>query len=91
MHLRTHTHQPNQPVWRNNVSVFAQPQQQERTHGFLMESHICFRLTHFKDRLYQHYKEHAPYHRELARTMDEEPELSYQEYTELKAQLLPQK
>ena len=49
------------------------------------------RLTHFKDRLYGHYKEHARFFRELARTMDEDPELSYKEYTDLKAQLLLEK
>ena len=59
-----------------------------RTRGFLMEAYIRVRLTHFKDRLYGHYKEHARYFGELGRTMDEDPELSYKEYTDLKAQLL---
>ena len=69
----------------------ARLQQQERTRGFLMEAYIRVRLTHFKDRLYGHYKEHALYFRELARTMDGDPELSYKEYTDLKAQLLLEK
>ena len=56
-----------------------------------MEAYIRVRLTHFKDRSYGHYKEHARYFRELARTMDEDPELSYKEYTDLKAQLLLEK
>ena len=41
----------------------ARLQQQARTSGFLMEAYIRMRLTHFK---------------ELARTMDEDPELSSQ-------------
>ena len=69
----------------------ARLQQQERTRGFLMKAYIRVRLTHFQDRLYGHYKEHAPYFRELVRTMDEDPELSYKEYTDLKAQLLVEK
>ena len=61
------------------------------SYGFLMEAYIRVHLTHSKDRLYGHYKEHARYFIELARTMDEDPELSYKEYTDLKAQLLLEK
>ena len=65
--------------------------QQERNRRFLIEAYIRVRLTHFKDRSYGHYKEHAPYFRELARTIDKDPELSYKEYTDLKAHLLLEK
>ena len=50
-----------------------------------MEACIRVRLKHFKDR---HYKQHACSFRELATTMDENPELSYKEYTDSKAQFL---
>ena len=66
-------------------------QQQERTRRFLMEAYIRFRLTHSKDWLYGHYKAHARFFGELARTMDEDPELSHKEKTGLRAQLLLEK
>ena len=55
-----------------------------------MEANIRVCLTHFRDRLSGHDMEHACYFRQLARTMDEEPELRYKEYTDLKAQLFLQ-
>ena len=92
MHPRTHTHQPNQPVGQNHVRYTrGRLQEHERTSRFLMEANIRVCLTHFKDRLYGHYMEHARYFRELARTSDEDLELSYKEYTNLKAQFLLEK
>ena len=56
----------------NPIEFFPQfPSLSNLTRGFLMEAYIRVRLTHFKDRLYGHYKEHARYFRELARTMDD--------------------
>ena len=58
---------------------------------FLMEAYICVCPTHFKDRFYGHYKEHARYFRELAKTMEEKSELSCKDYTDLKAKLVLEK
>ena len=66
----------------------ARSQLQERSRGFLVEAYNRVRLTHFKDRLCGRYKEHARHFRELARTLDEDPVLSYKEYMDLKAQLV---
>ena len=46
--------------------------------------HGGVRLTHFNDRLYGHYMKHARSFGEPARTMDEDLQLSYKEYTYLK-------